>query len=533
MVAFALAILASVQPVIDQPGDSLHFAGYSVERFSGFDSTASGEVMRWDWTYGDGSYGIGPEVAHVYAAPGTYTVTLTVRDDLGDVGSTTTTVTIVGLPGTDYYVAANGSDSNDGKSSSTPWATLDKAFTTIGSQRGVPPRILLRRGDSFTWPSNSSVPAPAILDAYDSGNLPVLTMGSSQDLYREEGSGGAGTGWGWSIYLANLDIRWASRGVRQVALRVRGSQLLGCIVENGSVTVSSGYGRIVLMNSIVAGANTAGFFGSGEWDSLVNCAFFGNGDDPIFHHQAYFSGVTHALVKSCILDGNDAGPNGTNFGCKFSGVRQGYLVGNFCTGGHYGFDLGANSDNREGQQIVVERNRIRRCGDSSQAGAIWVTYLNGILIRNNMFELNGPCTGQAGIMLRGNDPTQLAQNIRIYHNTFYGDASEEITADTNVRSVTVRNNIFVHYNSDFIGGPTSIDSDWNLFWAPGSFNVNEPHSIKGDPLFVNPGLGDYRLQQGSAALDIGTVLSVVPVDYLLEPRVSGADPDAGAFEYQW
>src|SRR5262245_25058377 len=154
MVAIALAILSSVQPVIDQPADTLHFAGYSIERFSGFSSTASGEVMRWDWSYGDGTYGVGPEVAHVYAAPGTYTVMLTVRDDAGDVGSTTTSVTIVALPGTDYFVAADGSDSNDGKSAATPWATLDKAFGTLGSQRGVPPRIFLRRGDTFTWPSS-------------------------------------------------------------------------------------------------------------------------------------------------------------------------------------------------------------------------------------------------------------------------------------------------------------------------------------------------------------------------------------------
>jgi PKD repeat protein len=522
-----------VQPVIDQPADTLHLAAYSVERFSGFGSTATGEVMRWDWSFGDGTYGIGPEVAHVYATPGTYTVTLTVDDDQGSVASTTTTVTTVALPGTDYYVAANGSDSNDGKSASKPWATLSKAFGTLGHVKGVPPRILLNCGDTFTWPSSQSVPSPAIFDVYGSGALPVIAMGTSQDIYVEEGNGGTGASWGYSIYLNNLDIQWPVRSADGVALRVRGSQVVGCLVENGAITVSSGYARIIVMKSVVAGANTAGFFGSGDWDTLYNCAFYGNGNDGVFHHQAYFSGVTHALVKSCLLDGNDAGPNGVNFGCKFSGVRQGYIVGNYCTGGHYGFDLGANSDNREGQQLVVERNRVRRCGDPTQAGGMWVTYINGILIRNNLFELNGPCAGQAGIMLMGNSSTQLAQNVRIYHNTFYGNAGPDIDAESNVKTVTARNNVFVHYSSKFITGPTTIDSDWNLFWTQGSFNVNESHSVKGDPLFVNPGIGDYRLQLGSAALDIGTILSVVPVDFLLEPRVSGADPDAGAFEYQW
>jgi PKD repeat protein len=533
MLAFVVLLLASVQPVIDQPADTLHFAGYSVERFSGFSSTSSGEVMRWDWSYGDGAYGVGPEVAHIYSSPGSYTVTLTVTDDQGSVGTTTTTVTTVALPGIDRYVAANGSDSNDGKSATTPWATLEKAFSSFGNQNGVPPRIFLRRGDSFVWPTNSSVPAPSILDAYGSGALPFISMGATQDIYRGEGGGGVGNGWGYSVYLANLDIEWAARGIRQVALRIRGSQLLGCVVNNGSVTVSSGYSRIILVNTIVAGANTAGFYGSGDWDTLYNCAFYGNGNDGIFDHQTYFTNTTHALVKSCIFDGNGCGPNGVNYGVKFSGVRQGYLVGNYCTGGHYGFNIGANSDNREGQQIVVERNRIRRCGDSTQAGAIWLDWINGVLIRNNIFEFNGPSGGQAGINIKGYGPTQMAQNIRIYHNTFYANASDDIDAMDNVTNVTVRNNIFVHYNSNFIGGPTPIDSDWNLFWAGGSFNVKEPHSVKGDPDFINPAVGDYRLQPGSAALDIGTVLGVVPVDFDLEPRVSGVEPDAGAFEYQW
>jgi PKD repeat protein len=533
MLALFISFIASVQPVIEQPADTLHIAAYSVERFSGFASTSSGEVMRWDWSYGDGAYGIGPEVAHIYAAPGTYTVTLTVTDDQGSVGSTTATVTTVALPGTDYYIAANGSDNNDGKSASTPWATLSKAFGKLGNVKGVPPRILLNCGDTFSWPTSASVPAPSILGSYGNGALPVIAMGATQDIYREEGSGGVGSDWGYSVYLTDLDIQWPARSSQSVQLRIRGSQVVGCLVENGAIVVSTGYARIFVMNSVVAGAEHCGFYGSGDWDALYNCAFYGNGNDGTFDHQAYFSSATHVLVKSCILDGNDAGPNGVAFGCKFSGVRQGYLVGNYCTGGRYGFDLGANSDNREGQQLVVERNRIRRCGDNQQAGAIWISYVNGMLIRNNTFELNGPASGQAGIMIKGNSATQLAQNVRIYHNTFFGDAGPEIDAEDFVTAVTARNNIFVHANSNFITGPTAIDSDWNLFWAQGSYKVNEPHSVKGDPLFVNPGVGDYRLQLGSAAIDIGTVLSVVPVDFLLEPRVSGAEPDAGAFEYQW
>ena len=46
------------------------------------------------WDFGDGTTGAGSPVDHPYAAPGTYVVTLTVRDALGLVSTATTTVTV-------------------------------------------------------------------------------------------------------------------------------------------------------------------------------------------------------------------------------------------------------------------------------------------------------------------------------------------------------------------------------------------------------------------------------------------------------
>lgn len=44
---------------------------------------AEGPIVSWAWTFGDGATGSGPRVSHTYARPGTYTVTLTVRDTDG------------------------------------------------------------------------------------------------------------------------------------------------------------------------------------------------------------------------------------------------------------------------------------------------------------------------------------------------------------------------------------------------------------------------------------------------------------------
>ena len=63
-----------------------------------FDATASsdpeGPVASWAWTFGDGTTGAGSRTSHSFAAPGTYAVTLTVRDAAGASGSTTTSLVV-------------------------------------------------------------------------------------------------------------------------------------------------------------------------------------------------------------------------------------------------------------------------------------------------------------------------------------------------------------------------------------------------------------------------------------------------------
>ena len=63
-----------------------------------FDGTGSsdpdGSVSSYAWSFGDGTTGSGSTPSHTYAAPGTYSVQLTVTDNQGAVGSTTRQVTV-------------------------------------------------------------------------------------------------------------------------------------------------------------------------------------------------------------------------------------------------------------------------------------------------------------------------------------------------------------------------------------------------------------------------------------------------------
>lgn len=94
-----------------EPGDPHAFS---------FDASASsdadGDALWFDWSFGDGETGAGERVSHRYAAPGTYTVTLTVSDPGGLTGQATQQVrvasktsgqlhTVSSIPaGSEFYV---------------------------------------------------------------------------------------------------------------------------------------------------------------------------------------------------------------------------------------------------------------------------------------------------------------------------------------------------------------------------------------------------------------------------------------------
>ena len=69
-------------------------------------SDPEGPLESWSWTFGDGSTGSGEMTSRTYAAAGSYSVTLTVRDGAGTTGSVTRTV-VVGSTGGVTVVASD------------------------------------------------------------------------------------------------------------------------------------------------------------------------------------------------------------------------------------------------------------------------------------------------------------------------------------------------------------------------------------------------------------------------------------------
>jgi chitodextrinase len=65
-----------------------------------FDGSTShdpdGAVTSWAWSFGDGTFGTGPTINHVYSTPGVYTASLTVTDVEGLTNRATATITVQG-----------------------------------------------------------------------------------------------------------------------------------------------------------------------------------------------------------------------------------------------------------------------------------------------------------------------------------------------------------------------------------------------------------------------------------------------------
>jgi len=156
---------------------------------------------------------------------------------------------------TNYYVAANGNDNDNGTSVSTPFQTIAK-INSLTLQAGD--QILFRRGDTFRGQLNitqSGTPGnPIIIDAYGTGDAPVIS--------------GSALVTGWTNTNGNIwQADFSQGGTAVTGVYINGSALpLGRwpnanTPNKGYLTINSHVNNAQLTSSSLSGAPTANWTG--------------------------------------------------------------------------------------------------------------------------------------------------------------------------------------------------------------------------------------------------------------------------------
>jgi len=92
-----ITVLDVTKPVANAGQDQTVNVGTTIT-FDASTSTDNVGIVSYEWNFGDGTISIGKTTTHIYKTPATYTVTLTVKDAVGNTGIGTRTVTVLPEP---------------------------------------------------------------------------------------------------------------------------------------------------------------------------------------------------------------------------------------------------------------------------------------------------------------------------------------------------------------------------------------------------------------------------------------------------
>jgi hypothetical protein len=550
--------VADATQVVVSPSTAIVAAGETVP----LTATVTGAVQTVGWSVAEGSAG-GTLSASVYTAPGTagtYHVVATSTADPTKSGTSTITViasapsapTVTPPPtptptGPQFYVALDGNDANPG-TLAQPWRTIQKAMSsaTAGStvnirggtyQERLSMNVQGTSGNPITFqPYGFSVPAggcggytgvacggeQVILDyAYlgtDSNTTPLLYI-SSKSYVRIQG-----------LTLQN----YSCIGAMKIIVRIDGT----------SSFVEFKYNKIQYSQNVGAWDGTNALMPFRIWGPASNVTVYGNE----LHHLTTSYGETLTIgayggtpVANATVERNyihDVDAIGIDiqvqsYGWSIKNNRLDYISKK--ADGSYWYNNPAVAIYSDGGiQGVMEGNYVSNAGAGFEALAEpGQPSIHDIAIRNNIVtsSVHGVVIGTWYSDTDGS----TVSNIKVFNNTFYGNQNGVVIRPMVASTVSWKNNIFANNSSNYTntGGWNPGTADFNLYW--GSNTGPDAHKITADPLFMSAAAGDFRLQSGSPAINMGdsttTTADAGTVDFKGAPRIQNRI-DVGAHEMQ-
>ena len=393
------------------------------------------------------------------------------------------------LPGTgpNYFVDdVNGNDGNPGTNEAAAWRSLDRAtdFT-------IPPgaRLLFRRGG--VWSGTLKVEEsgagglPVVIGSYGSGPPPVIQ--GANDCILLSGSG---------IVVAQMQLQDCWSGVRipggasfnRVQDSVLAGNIAGVLVSDGA-SDNAIVGNTFQNNNKMSVNTPGGYDDSGAFGVLLN----GDRNEVAYNH-----------ISGSVAFSYDYGQDGA------------------------AVEIYKGQGNSVHHNVSVDNQTFTELGDARTA--------------ENTFAYNLVLSSLADstfLVTRGGaDGHGPVANTRVFNNTVVmtGPGSEGFVCHggCNGSVLTMRNNVIQAVLKAGYAD-AAFDEDYNIYGGGITQFPLGPHSGVGNPLFINPGAGDFHLAAGSPAVDSGIDTGYgADLEGRGVPRDGNGDgvaiPDRGAFE---